>query len=459
MKLHLEITAAAGKFTPFVHEGPLVRIGRSPQAELVVEGPTSDAVSWEHAEIKLTAFGALLNDLHSTNGTFVNDKRIGEQTLINAGDLIQLGNTGPVLRVLELDLTPATERERRLPPVTPLRVQAAATASPPMHKAAPQRDDPELASTSEKKAVVLATAPAESQTQRRMLLIAMCAVTVCIVALLLLVFWNKLQRPGAPAMADGAATTNADHSPAPQPAPSDQKQPEETPIRKVAAPAPAKATFVLDKGTAVAAKDAPPLPAADKDHQAVGAFEAWAKAPNILLQRESELFPWARVRPRERLLAENSLLGLPGYRSSLVLDKGVRMVLWGNVPEFGAFPPLLESVVTLHPPGPDSDADFTLDRGRVVLAMNKPNGQARIRIRFRQQIWELTLGDASTEVAVELWGLYPGDIPFGKDPVACLGLFVKGQARLRAGERELVLPNSSQVTWANTNGQVVGPQT
>src|SRR5438876_6532142 len=116
MRLHLEMTVAAGKFTPYVYEGPVVRIGRSPQADLIVNGPTADAVSWEHAEIKLTAFGALLNDLQSTNGTFVNDRKISEQTLVKVGDVIQLGNTGPVLRVLELDLTPVKDRERRPPP-------------------------------------------------------------------------------------------------------------------------------------------------------------------------------------------------------------------------------------------------------------------------------------------------------------------------------------------------------
>lgn len=59
-------------------------------------------VSRKHAEIGL--YGPevyVLRDLASTNGTWVNDRRIGEKTELRDGDLIRVGDTGLRVAIVE----------------------------------------------------------------------------------------------------------------------------------------------------------------------------------------------------------------------------------------------------------------------------------------------------------------------------------------------------------------------
>src|SRR5262249_35657948 len=156
----------------------------------------------------------------------------------------------------------------------------------------------------------------------------------------------------------------------------------------------------------------------------------------------------------DRVFTANYLVSLPGYRSKLFLDSGVRLMLWGNVPEFSESP-VLESRVMLNVPASGTDLDFTLDRGRVHISNYKTAAEAHVRVRFFQEVWDLTLPDTKSEAVVELWGAQP-DVPFrkepaGKTPLACLGLFVKGKARLTAQNKEFSLPDLSYMTWSNIN--------
>ena len=64
------------------------RIGRSPSADLTI---CSHKVSKEHAIITQTPSGYLLTDLNSTNGTFVNGKRITECSLAD-GDILHVAH-------------------------------------------------------------------------------------------------------------------------------------------------------------------------------------------------------------------------------------------------------------------------------------------------------------------------------------------------------------------------------
>lgn len=61
-------------------------IGRSNSCDILVK---TGQASREHARIKAKDNGAIVEDLHSTNGTFVNDKRIEEATLIKPGDVVR----------------------------------------------------------------------------------------------------------------------------------------------------------------------------------------------------------------------------------------------------------------------------------------------------------------------------------------------------------------------------------
>jgi len=103
MKLRLQIIDAP-ETTTFEHEGPVVTIGRDPGCELALPSTGNQAVSWKHAKIELKPGGADLSDLGSTNGTFVNDRRIDGKASFKTGDYIRFGHAGPTFKVVEVNL-------------------------------------------------------------------------------------------------------------------------------------------------------------------------------------------------------------------------------------------------------------------------------------------------------------------------------------------------------------------
>ncbi|HZW34250.1 MAG TPA: FHA domain-containing protein [Isosphaeraceae bacterium] len=68
-------------------------IGSGADCDLVVERPT---VSGRHCRLTETADGYLLEDLGSSNGTYVNGARIASATRVSTGDTITLGLTVPM---------------------------------------------------------------------------------------------------------------------------------------------------------------------------------------------------------------------------------------------------------------------------------------------------------------------------------------------------------------------------
>jgi predicted component of type VI protein secretion system len=72
-----------------------VRIGRSPDNTLVIDNP---AVSSRHARVVRDGGSFVLEDLNSTNGTFVNEKRVIRHTL-HDGDRVLIGK-----HTIEFDL-------------------------------------------------------------------------------------------------------------------------------------------------------------------------------------------------------------------------------------------------------------------------------------------------------------------------------------------------------------------
>ena len=61
------------------------RIGRKNDCELLL---SSESISRLHAEIRLTDTGIWLKDCDSTNGTFVNFRRLTDEQQLNPGDVI-----------------------------------------------------------------------------------------------------------------------------------------------------------------------------------------------------------------------------------------------------------------------------------------------------------------------------------------------------------------------------------
>ncbi|GGM19394.1 MULTISPECIES: FHA domain-containing protein [Micromonospora] len=86
------LTVASGSMrgTSFrLRTEPLV-IGRAPTADIMVDDPH---LSRRHAAVRQTEGGVALVDLGSTNGTWLNDRRIDGVEQLSDGDVIRLGRT------------------------------------------------------------------------------------------------------------------------------------------------------------------------------------------------------------------------------------------------------------------------------------------------------------------------------------------------------------------------------
>jgi pSer/pThr/pTyr-binding forkhead associated (FHA) protein len=67
-----------------------ITIGRAENADLVIR---DEFASTHHAKLVLMNGDWLLQDLNSTNGTYVNGKRVGTPLTIKANTAVQIGNT------------------------------------------------------------------------------------------------------------------------------------------------------------------------------------------------------------------------------------------------------------------------------------------------------------------------------------------------------------------------------
>jgi len=89
MALMLEIVEGPGAGTQFDVSEPLV-IGRDDSADLVID---DSQASRRHARIEPTAHGAVVEDLGSTNGTFINDNELHGRAELGPDDELLIGVT------------------------------------------------------------------------------------------------------------------------------------------------------------------------------------------------------------------------------------------------------------------------------------------------------------------------------------------------------------------------------
>ena len=133
--IHSERPKAAGKPCLIVISGPGLGerrelgeedtdIGRSEACKLCIN---SDQVSRRHANVLRIAGQYVVTDLGSTNGTFVNGKRLNADHVITTDDEIQFGRQGPKVRVSVIR-TQRTGPGQTLPPRDPGPPQPGAAA-------------------------------------------------------------------------------------------------------------------------------------------------------------------------------------------------------------------------------------------------------------------------------------------------------------------------------------------
>jgi pSer/pThr/pTyr-binding forkhead associated (FHA) protein len=110
-RLLLEIVEGPGAGRQLPLEGPVV-LGRDAEADVVLD---DQRVSRKHARITPQAGGAVVEDLDSRNGTFVNREEIHSPVTAAPGDDVVLGTTVLELRT-DAELATRASAVRPVPP-------------------------------------------------------------------------------------------------------------------------------------------------------------------------------------------------------------------------------------------------------------------------------------------------------------------------------------------------------
>jgi hypothetical protein len=242
----------------------------------------------------------------------------------------------------------------------------------------------------------------------------------------------------------------AAEKPAPRPPEERGRPPGENPVDSTSPSEPAKT----------------PRTPSSSERAEVGSYYFGPKSPpSILVSRKTGDEPWRRLKPGARVSAGDKLVSLPGYVSEVRLDSGVYLLLRGHVQEFSLFPDmsyLQESTVVLHK-SKDTDADLTLQCGRLYISNHKDKGVAVVHLRFEKEAWTLTL-QSGAEMVLDLLKRYRGDVDYlkGEPPVATLHLLVlRGKAGLSAGQQHFpdlsAPPGPAYFQWSNKRAGLRGP--
>jgi pSer/pThr/pTyr-binding forkhead associated (FHA) protein len=90
----------------YLARGYTVVLGRDPDgAQIVIRSDDERYVSGQHAEIQFRIDGvAVVRDLGSSNGTWVNDRKVKGELPLRPDDRLMLGASGTTLQVLALDV-------------------------------------------------------------------------------------------------------------------------------------------------------------------------------------------------------------------------------------------------------------------------------------------------------------------------------------------------------------------
>ena len=124
MSITFTVQHTDGRQVRLVLGNERICIGRNPESQVSFEDEGNQSVSWDHAAIVMGS-PPVLEDLGSTNGTFVNGERLSSAVPLSAGDLVQLGGEGPTLVVNEV--AGAAVKDNAAAPVSAVPAPAGAT--------------------------------------------------------------------------------------------------------------------------------------------------------------------------------------------------------------------------------------------------------------------------------------------------------------------------------------------
>lgn len=109
MKLRILLIGRNNKTASHIMYQPSIRLGSQADCEVVITPEISPVVSRQHALVDLTDDGVYITDLNSTNGTYLNGKKLTERTLVQPADEVRLGLNGPIVRAFAIEDQPGAE--------------------------------------------------------------------------------------------------------------------------------------------------------------------------------------------------------------------------------------------------------------------------------------------------------------------------------------------------------------
>jgi hypothetical protein len=180
----------------------------------------------------------------------------------------------------------------------------------------------------------------------------------------------------------------------------------------------------------------------------------------MLVHRDQPGHPWQVVEPKAALRPGDLLVGLPGAQLDSA-NKAVRLTMHSDLQGRSPYPIHESAMRVLNEPG--ADLCLELDRGRVDLVNQKASGAAKVRVRVRQDTWNLTLATPGARIALELYSMWPRGVPFTKKPgpkdvptANLVFLVLKGNVQLEHGRYVLGLsapPGPAMIEWDSVTGQ------
>jgi hypothetical protein len=192
---------------------------------------------------------------------------------------------------------------------------------------------------------------------------------------------------------------------------------------------------------------AQPSPKQPSDAQIRVGVHSSQSTRDSLLFRRAGAEEFRLVRPGLAIQTNEQLLTLPGYRSEFLLDNQMRIELVGNLPL--TTPNYhLEALATLHGSA-EADLDLTLLRGRAVIT-NKPGGNALVRLRFVDQVWDVRLLQPKSEIGIEIASrIPPGEASWS--PHYRFNLYTRGgDVDIKRGLVTYRIQGSKLVPWDNS---------